>query len=225
MRRMRHLPEIGPVGSALVLTAVAGLVDAATYLALGGVFVANQTGNCVLLAIGIAERLPLVDASLPGPDSSVSKPLTSLVAFCAGAAIAGWLDSRILRRLTTIFPLLGTEALLLAAAAAVAGPNWARVGLAAAAMGVQSVQAAMRIGVHGVPTTVVTDTLTQLLARITDKSHQRRGTRLLTLAWLLYMAGAIIGAAGAGLWSFTTICWCAAAMTGLGAATSKPRSG
>ncbi|WP_433462010.1 YoaK family protein [Spirillospora sp. CA-128828] len=223
MRRRRHLPEIGPVGLAQVLTAVAGLVDAAAYLALGGVFVANQTGNSVLLAIAIAERLPLGD-SLPGPDRSVSQPLTSLLAFCVGAAAAGWFDSRVLGRLPARWPpLLVAEALLLAAAAAVPGPDQARVGLAAAAMGVQSVHG-MRLGINGVPTTVVTSTLTRLLGRISEKSGQGRSTRL-ALVWLLYMAGAIIGAAGVGLWSFTTICLCAAATTGLVAAVRRPRSG
>jgi uncharacterized membrane protein YoaK (UPF0700 family) len=222
MRRKRCLPEIGPVGLALVLTTVAGLVDAAAYLALGGVFVANQTGNCVLLAIGIAERLPLGDA-LPGPNRGVSEPLTSLAAFCVGVAAAGWLDSRILGRVTAIWPLVGAESLLLAAAA-VPGPNWARVGLAAAAMGVQSAHG-MRLGINGVPTTVVTGTLTRLFARSSESSHRRRGSRLLALAWLLYMIGAIVGATGTGLWSFTTICLCAAATTGLGAAARKPRSG
>jgi hypothetical protein len=52
VRRRWHLPVLGRVRSALILTVVAGLVDAAAYLGLGGVFVANQTGNCVLLAIG-----------------------------------------------------------------------------------------------------------------------------------------------------------------------------
>ncbi|MGC4954300.1 YoaK family protein [Actinomadura citrea] len=222
MRRKRCLPEIGPVGLALVLTTVAGLVDAAAYLALGGVFVANQTGNCVLLAIGIAERLPLDDA-LPGPNRGVSEPLTSLAAFCVGVAAAGWLDSRILGRVTAIWPLVGAESLLLVAAA-VPGPNWARVGLAAAAMGVQSTHG-MRLGINGVPTTVVTSTLTRLFAGSSENSHRRRGSRLLALVWLLYMIGAIVGATVTGLWSFTTICLCAAAMTGLGAAARKPRSG
>lgn len=42
------------VRALLVLTFTTGLVDASSYLGLGHVFTANQTGNAVLLALGIA---------------------------------------------------------------------------------------------------------------------------------------------------------------------------
>ena len=37
----------------IVLTVVTGLVDAVSYLKLGHVFVANMTGNVVLLGLGV----------------------------------------------------------------------------------------------------------------------------------------------------------------------------
>ena len=65
-------------------TAVTGLVDAFSYLALGHVFVANMTGNVVFLAFAIA--------GVPGfsaPDSIVA-----IAAFGFGAIIAGRLAAR-----------------------------------------------------------------------------------------------------------------------------------
>ncbi|MFC5751427.1 DUF1275 family protein [Actinomadura rugatobispora] len=221
MRLRLRVPESGLARTALTLTVVAGLVDAAAFMVLGGVFVANQTGNCVLLAIGIAERIPIGDAGADRPHAGVTGPLMSLAAFCAGAAAAGWGGLRVPRRVAAFLPLLGAEALLLAAAAALPGPDWARVGLVAAAMGVQSVQA-VRLEVPGVTTTVVTGTLASLFDKLTDERPRRRGTGLLTLVWVLYIAGAVAGALGARLWSFTAVCWCAVALTVLRAALSEP---
>ena len=59
----------------LVLTAVTGVVDAVSYLALGHVFTANMTGNVAFLGFGIA-GIPTV---------SVSRSAAALAAFFAGA--------------------------------------------------------------------------------------------------------------------------------------------
>ena len=59
------------VRALLALTFTTGLVDAVSYLGLGHVFTANQTGNIVLLAAGIAGTgnlsvvAPLVSRRLP----------------------------------------------------------------------------------------------------------------------------------------------------------------
>src|SRR5262249_58842706 len=67
------------VRALLALTFTTGLVDASSYLGLGHVFTANQTGNVVLLAAGIAGS-----GNLPGLG-----PLVSLGAFAVGAGAAG----------------------------------------------------------------------------------------------------------------------------------------
>src|SRR2546423_5647454 len=62
-----------------VATAITGLIDAISYLALGHVFTANMTGNVVFLAFAVAGA----------PGLSITRSLTALVAFLAGALIGG----------------------------------------------------------------------------------------------------------------------------------------
>jgi uncharacterized membrane protein YoaK (UPF0700 family) len=150
----------------------------------------------------------------------VAGPLTSLVAFCVGAASAGWLGPRMPRRVTARWPLLGVEALLLAVAAAVSGSNTVRTGAAAAAMGIQSVHA-VRLGLHGVTTTVITGTMASLFAGLTA-TRRKPGGWPLAVVWLMYVTSAVIGAIGVRLSSFVVVCWCAAAITGLWAAITRP---
>jgi hypothetical protein len=73
----RHGPL--PLGL-LVLTGVTGLVDAASYLKLGQVFVANMTGNVVFLGFAV------VDAD----DFSIPAPLVAIAGFL-GAAVGALL--------------------------------------------------------------------------------------------------------------------------------------
>src|SRR3989441_6644598 len=68
-----------PVGL-LALTAVSGIVDAVSFLALGQIFTANMTGNVVFLAF----------AAVGTPGISVARCITSLAAFLSGAAIGGY---------------------------------------------------------------------------------------------------------------------------------------
>src|SRR5436853_7402762 len=63
----------------LGMTAVTGLVDAVSYLALGRVFTANMTGNVVLLGFAVA--------GVPG--LSVARSAAALGAFVVGAVIGG----------------------------------------------------------------------------------------------------------------------------------------
>src|ERR1700685_4754282 len=70
----------GPLPPILLsMTLVTGLVDAFSYLLLGHVFVANMTGNIVLLGFALAGA----------PGFSVTASLTALVSFFAGALIGG----------------------------------------------------------------------------------------------------------------------------------------
>ena len=63
----------------MALTFVTGLVDAVGYLGLDRVFTGNMTGNLVILGMGLAGR----------DDLPVVGPLAALLAYVAGAAIAG----------------------------------------------------------------------------------------------------------------------------------------
>jgi uncharacterized membrane protein YoaK (UPF0700 family) len=72
-------PVPAPVGILLAMTAVTGIVDAVSYLALGHVFTANMTGNLVLLGFAFAGA----------PGLSISRSAVALIAFGAGAVLGG----------------------------------------------------------------------------------------------------------------------------------------
>src|SRR5258708_39104220 len=80
-RGARH----GPLPPLLVaLTFITGLVDAFSYLVLGRVFVANMTGNVVLLGFAL----------VGAPGFSVAASVVSLASFTVGAAAGGKVGTR-----------------------------------------------------------------------------------------------------------------------------------
>jgi uncharacterized membrane protein YoaK (UPF0700 family) len=95
----------------LGLTAVTGLVDAVSYLALGHVFTANMTGNVVLLGFAVAGA----------PGLSVTRSGSAVAAFFIGAVIGGRMAARMSgRRDRWTGAAFGAEAALFLAAMAVA---------------------------------------------------------------------------------------------------------
>jgi len=148
-----------------LFTAVTGLVDAVSYIALGHVFTANMTGNIVFLGFALA--------GVPGV--SALRCLTALAAFLIGALIGG-------RLATTLAPLstnrwrmtaFGSEALfLLGATLASIGyvsvpfdPSrlYAVIVLTALAMGLRNATV-RKIAQPDLTTTVLTLTITGLAA-------------------------------------------------------------
>ncbi len=71
----------------LLLTGVSGLVDAASYLALGHVFVANMTGNIVFIGFALAGATSL----------SLQSSAIAIASFLAGALAAARLARRLNR--------------------------------------------------------------------------------------------------------------------------------
>lgn len=67
-----------PTRALLILTFATGVIDAASFLALGGVFAAMQTGNVIFLGIGI----------VGAGDAPVLAPLIGLAAFMVGGVVA-----------------------------------------------------------------------------------------------------------------------------------------
>ncbi|MBT2544138.1 DUF1275 domain-containing protein [Streptomyces sp. ISL-44] len=151
-------------GLLIVLTAVTGLIEAVSLLALGPVFTAMQTGNVLFLAFGLAR-----EGNLPAVSSAVS-----LVAFAAGAVCGARMESAAEARGWRWVGLgLYVEAALILAGAAVGWGMRPRsgdptaghlvvTGLLAVAMGIRTVTS-MRVHVPGVPTTLVTRSLTSLI--------------------------------------------------------------
>ena len=172
------------------LTAVTGLVDAASYLGLGRVFTALMTGNVVFLGFGIAraDRLP------------VAPSIAALGAFLTGALLGGRLLARGLNTARLRRSLLLGTALLAAAALVAAGTEASRgparyvvIAVLAVSMGVQSATV-RHLARADLTTTVLTLTLTGLAADSTlaGGTNPRVPRRLGSVATML--AGALTGA-------------------------------
>ncbi|MFF0740479.1 DUF1275 family protein [Streptomyces sp. NPDC004111] len=177
----------------LALTAVTGLVDAVSYLALGHVFVANMTGNVVFLGFALAGA-----EGLSAPASVVS-----LAAFLAGALAGGRFGVRFAaHRGRLLASAMAVQAVLFAAAlgTALAGQDgtagsvtYPLIVLLALAMGLQNA-VARRLGVPDLTTTVLTLTLTGLAADSgpAGGTGPRPGRRILSV--LAMFLGALAGA-------------------------------
>jgi uncharacterized membrane protein YoaK (UPF0700 family) len=177
-----------------ILTAVSGVFDAVSYLKLGHVFVANMTGNIMLMsfAVGGASSLSAVSSAV------------SLAAFTTGAVVGGqlarWFGAR---RARLLISAIATEAVLVAVALFVAAgsvsdvANTARyvlIVLLAFAMGLQNA-VARHSGVAGVNTTALTLTISAIAADspLVGGNSPHLGRRLGAVAAML------VGAAAGGL--------------------------
>ncbi|HEY7092683.1 MAG TPA: YoaK family protein [Ktedonobacterales bacterium] len=184
----------GPLSPLLIaMTAVTGLVDAYSFLALGHVFVANMTGNVLFLGFALAGA----------PGFSISATLLALGAFIIGGFIGGALAARHgahRGRLLTIAAatqtLLMLGAVLLALTAGIPIPivhGHALAALLGAAMGLQNATV-RKLAVPDLPTTVLTLTLIGVPAdsQLVGGSGSHAGRRLVAVAAMLL--GALIGA-------------------------------
>jgi uncharacterized membrane protein YoaK (UPF0700 family) len=178
----------------IVLTVVTGLVDAVSYLELGHVFVANMTGNVVLLGL----------AAGGSPEFSVAVSLVAIGSFLLGALAAGRLGSsmgehrgRFLALATYAqVSVVGTAFVVSLASSDVSGGSlaYALVVFLAFAMGLQN-GAARRLGVPDLTTTVLTLTFTGLAAdsHFAGGANPNIGRRLVAIAAMFI--GASLGAA------------------------------
>jgi len=180
----------------LGMTAVTGLVDAVSYLSLGRVFTANMTGNVVLLGFATARV----------PGLSVTRSLTALVSFLAGALLGGRIMARAgsdshFRFAAQAFLL---EVVLLTAASLcgigykgnVMEPSvqpLALIALTAVAMGARNA-AVRKLAIPDLTTTVLTLTLTGIAAdsSLAHGNNVRLARRIGSV--LAMFAGAALGA-------------------------------
>lgn len=193
------------------LTVATGVLDAVSFLTLGRVFTANQTGNLLFLGFGIAGQggLPIVAT------------VVSLGAFVLGAALGARLESTLAGHQRQWFPAaLVAEAALLAGAAVAAwqstsasalppGRRYVVVGLMAVAMGVRNVTS-IRVASPDLTTTVETRAMTALISGSPlgrDKTlgyGTHAGARRLTSVGAMF-AGGLLGAGLIGLGTRPTL--------------------
>ncbi len=180
----------------LGLSAVTGIIDATSYLALGHVFTANMTGNIALLGFAVAQAQGL----------SVSRSGTALLAFLAGAVLGGRMATRMRAapRHRWTGAAFGAEASLYVAA------MWAAVGqgsgglsgparlyvvivLTGLAMGIRNATV-RKLGVPDLTTTVLTLTLAALAADSSLAGGDNQGWSRRTASVMSLLAGAALGA-------------------------------
>jgi uncharacterized membrane protein YoaK (UPF0700 family) len=177
----------------LALTFVTGIIDAVSFLALGQVFAAMQTGNVIFLGLGVAGAA----------EASVVAPLIALGAFIAGGGLAALLArSEAPRAGGGMGPALVLEVGLLAVAAVLAASidvspgelsAYAAIALLALAMGLRNT-VVRGFGGPNLATTVLNLTLTALTspAPLSIASGSDLAQRAAAFAAIL--AGAATGA-------------------------------
>ncbi|MEV7441656.1 YoaK family protein [Streptomyces sp. NPDC091204] len=190
-----HMPAL-----MVALTAVTGVVEAVSLLALGPAFTAMQTGNVLFLAFGVAQApdLPTLPAGI------------SLAAFVLGVICGSHWEAvtEARGRRWFVLGLIVEAALILAAAAAGWGlvPRYgsptprhlAVTAVLALAMGMRNTTI-MRANVPGVPTTLVTRSMTAFLGgsamgRDAVYGYGTAGWKLRGLSVLAMFTGGVLGA-------------------------------
>ncbi|GHA80332.1 membrane protein [Streptomyces thermoviolaceus subsp. thermoviolaceus] len=177
----------------LGLTVTSGIIDAVSFLGLQHVFTANMTGNIVILGF----------AAAGAPGFSVPHTATSLVCFMAGALAGGRVAHRLAsctrRRWARV--ALAVEAGFVAAASVVAfavpgaaATPYVLIALTAFAMGLRNATVP-KLRVSGLTTTVLTRTLTGLIAdsRVGGGPGEHSPRRAASV--LAMLAGATLGGA------------------------------
>lgn len=200
------------------LSLAAGCVDAVGYLGLGQVFVANMTGNTVLLglAIGQADGQGVLHAGTALAGFILGVALGAAIVERGGPERAAWTPAvTAALGLELVILLTFAAGWLLDGSEATGIPVYLLIALSALAMGIQSA-AVRRLDVAGVSTTYVTGTLTALTTRvvgwlcskfsegagerITLTEPRERGLPLTADVWLAYGVGAVVGGAAELLW-------------------------
>jgi uncharacterized membrane protein YoaK (UPF0700 family) len=184
---------LGPLPPLLVtLTVVTGLEDAFSYLILGHVFVANMTGNVLLLGLALAGA----------PGFSATASLVALGAFSVGGLFGGRI-ARVLGahhgRHVAISTAVEVGLFALATVLTVVfgvpvrpGDHYVLIIVLAVCMGLQNATA-RRLAVPDLTTTVLTQTISGLAAdgALGEGRGSRAGRRLVAVAAML--VGAIVG--------------------------------
>ncbi|MGI0054131.1 MAG: YoaK family protein [Thermoplasmata archaeon] len=179
----------------ITLTFAAGVADAVSFLGLGAIFTANMTGNTVFLALAIGQGDLLLAAR-----SAVALLGFALGAVGAGrilgaAKAAGTWPMRVTLALCIELTLLSGFALgwLLTGGNPAGIALYPLIGLSALAMGIQSASA-RHLAAPGIgTTTVVTTSLTGLMAEFAALGISGSEAKRWTATILALFSGAAIG--------------------------------
>ncbi|MDX3639373.1 YoaK family protein [Streptomyces sp. MB09-02B] len=196
---MKPRAGVGLTSVMVALTLTTGMIEAVSFLVLGPVFTAVQTGNLLFLSFALTGAVDL------SPTASV----VSFAGFVAGAVLGSRFESTVDAHGHRWFgPALIVEALLLGLGGLVAwrtglttpgspadDPHYAVIALVAVAMGMRNITT-LRARVADLPTTVSTRALTALLGGLTDPrigaGSGKEGRRLASVGAMF--TGGLLGA-------------------------------
>ena len=176
----------------LALTFVTGIVDAVSFLALGQVFAAMQTGNVIFLGLGIGDA----------PGAPVLAPVIALAAFLAGGLGAALLARPASPGVAGLRFALTVEVGLLGAAAALAtlvevepkqASAYVLIALLSLAMGLRNT-IARQLGDPNLATTVLNLTLTAFVSHTPTGLASQAEFAVRGAAIAAILAGAVTGA-------------------------------
>jgi uncharacterized membrane protein YoaK (UPF0700 family) len=184
--------RLPPVLGTHAITAVCGLLDAATFLKLGNVFSTVMTGNVLLLAFAVGTRG--ITALRPVLSGTVPPYIVALLSFAVGAVLGGRLVhlGEPGRRIGLLLDALMIGGAALAAwrlhPTPVDAARYVVFGILAAAMGIQNALL-RKWSTQDTATNLFTLNITGLLA---DGRNQRALRRGMSLA--IFTASAVAGA-------------------------------
>lgn len=175
----------------IVLTMIAGMIDAVAFLGLDQVFAANMTGNVVLLGLAIGGA----------PALSIDGPAVALGAFLAGAAIAGRGERLDESRHWYVVRMVRIEAGVVALAALLAigftpddeSRRLLIIAVLALAMGARN-EEIRRINMPELRTTVLTLAIAGFAAHEAEGQRRNWGDRLRLVGIAAMVIGAIVSA-------------------------------
>jgi uncharacterized membrane protein YoaK (UPF0700 family) len=174
------------------LTVVSGFLDAVSFLGLGHVFIANMTGNVVLIGF----------AAAGAPGFSFLASLCALGFFLGGAVMGGRIAQRVQPHRTLMLLVMTMEAAFTAAAAVIAGtvpaidagwPRFTVIALLAFAVGLRNA-AVRRLRVPDMTTTVLTTTLTGLASDSSLAGGTNPNASIRITSVVSQFGGALVGA-------------------------------
>jgi uncharacterized membrane protein YoaK (UPF0700 family) len=204
----------------LLLAATSGYVDAVSYLGLGHVFMANMTGNTVLLGLELVQ----------GHGTAALRSAVALAGFVAGVALGSAIADREGER--GLWPVRVTAACaiegLILLALSIGGAHihlaagdpaiLVLIAFAALALGLQS--AAVRtLGIVGVTTTYITGTWTSMVAGLISQLRRalrphtsggrtvapQHGVGLQAAVLAVYLVAAMAGGAAEIAWQWNAM--------------------
>jgi uncharacterized membrane protein YoaK (UPF0700 family) len=224
--RAPTLPQVSHIAALYLITSVCGLVDAACFLAMGGVFAEIMTGNLLFLCFDLGTGNSVLDDA---------KYLLVIAAFLLGALAGGRLLRGPRAELRIGFAaewVLLVIALVLAATLHPGAAGMARdvvTSLLAFAMGMQNALV-RRHGVPDLATNVMTLTATALIADSTPAGGRNENWERRFGSIAIFLVSATLGALLAtsfGPWAplAVTVALFSVALTGLIARTESAANG